>query len=101
MEEKRRFAIFQDNVRTIEEHNEKFKNGEFSYTYGINQFADITPEEFAATLSEMPPKPDGIREVYNNTHVESETVNWVTKGLVTPVKNQKSCGSCWAFSTVS
>lgn len=29
-----------------------------------------------------------------------DKVDWRTKGVITPVLHQKSCGACWAFSTI-
>lgn len=44
-EDAKRFEIFKDNLKMIAEHNAKYEKGEVTYTMGINQFADMLPEE--------------------------------------------------------
>lgn len=103
LEDKYRFSVFSATLRKIEEHNARYAKGLESYFLKITQFADMTDEEFAdEVLCFRKPRVNYTTKfALEKGKVVPKAIDWRSKGAVLEVKNQRNCGSCYAFSTVS
>ena len=102
-----RYRIFKNNLKIIKETNAK----NLSYKFGVNQFTDLTPEEFQSNfltnfeILKGQIQRQGLLIYKPNTNKINDVpqvrtkIDW--KGLFNPARQQGGCGSCWAFASTS
>ncbi|KAL3744660.1 hypothetical protein ACJRO7_013861 [Eucalyptus globulus] len=93
---KLRFDNYRENLKLIRSTNQKG----LPYTLAVNQYADWSWEEFKThrlgASQDCSATTKGSHQLTDA--VLPKTKDWRKEGIVSPVKNQRGCGSCWSFS---
>eukprot|EP01086_Lenisia_limosa_P006002 TRINITY_DN240_c0_g1_i3.p1 TRINITY_DN240_c0_g1~~TRINITY_DN240_c0_g1_i3.p1 ORF type:complete len:356 (-),score=66.36 TRINITY_DN240_c0_g1_i3:21-1088(-) len=96
-----KFETFKQNLALINEMNIKHDG---VTEFAVNQFADMTPQEFRDQVLSSCKSSDhsAVRQSHQaepkNIASVPDSFDWRDQGFVSPPRNQGSAGTCWAHS---
>ncbi|XP_017772618.1 PREDICTED: cathepsin L1-like [Nicrophorus vespilloides] len=100
-----RREAWEQNMQRIKKHNDEAEQGKHSFYIKDNHLSDLSPDIYLQKMVKLThsrhrktPDPEIVGDFYHYLHSIPEELDWRKKGFITPVYNQRDCGSCYAFS---
>lgn len=97
-EYQKRLKIFSNKIAYIRQFNSQ----NHTYTLGLNHFSDLDYEEFVSqhfSTQTLKPIPRTLIPIQSQKLKYPTSIDWRSKGVVTPIQNEGSCACGWAFAT--